>query len=47
MNLESIMRAEEKLLLPTYERHKILFRKGRGVYLYDSNGRRYLDFLSG
>jgi len=41
------MRTEEKLLLPTYDRHKILFRKGRGVYLYDSTGRRYLDFLSG
>ena len=47
MNLESVMRAEEKLLLPTYDRHKVLFRKGRGVYLYDSAGRRYIDFLSG
>jgi acetylornithine/N-succinyldiaminopimelate aminotransferase len=47
MNFESVMRTEEKLLLPTYDRHKILFRKGRGVYLYDSTGRKYLDFLSG
>jgi acetylornithine aminotransferase/acetylornithine/N-succinyldiaminopimelate aminotransferase len=35
------------LLLPTYDRHKILFEKGRGVYLWDSRGNRYLDFLSG
>jgi len=47
MNLASVIRSEERLLLPTYDRHKILFEKGRGVYLWDSRGNRYLDFLSG
>jgi acetylornithine aminotransferase/acetylornithine/N-succinyldiaminopimelate aminotransferase len=47
MSLASIMRSEQKLLLPTYDRHKILFERGRGVYLWDSRGHRYLDFLSG
>jgi acetylornithine aminotransferase/acetylornithine/N-succinyldiaminopimelate aminotransferase len=47
MNLASVIRSEEKLLVPTYDRHKILFEKGRGVYLWDSRGDRYLDFLSG
>jgi acetylornithine aminotransferase/acetylornithine/N-succinyldiaminopimelate aminotransferase len=47
MSLASVIRSEEKLLLPTYDRHKILFEKGRGVYLWDSRGDRYLDFLSG
>jgi acetylornithine/N-succinyldiaminopimelate aminotransferase len=47
MSLASVMRSEEKLLLPTYDRHKILFERGRGVYLWDSEGKRYLDFLSG
>ena len=47
MSLASVIRSEEKLLLPTYDRHKILFEKGRGVYLWDSRGARYLDFLSG
>ena len=46
-NLTSVMRAEEKLLLPTYDRQKVLFTRGRGVYLWDSKGKRYLDFLSG
>ncbi|MGB0108587.1 MAG: aspartate aminotransferase family protein, partial [Terriglobales bacterium] len=40
-------RMEAKLLLPTYERQPILFVRGRGVYLWDSRGKRYLDFLSG
>jgi acetylornithine/N-succinyldiaminopimelate aminotransferase len=47
MSLASVMRAEEKLLLPTYDRQKVLFTCGRGVYLWDSKGKRYLDFLSG
>jgi acetylornithine/N-succinyldiaminopimelate aminotransferase len=47
MSLASVMRSERKLLLPTYDRHKVLLERGRGVYLWDSRGKRYLDFLSG
>ena len=47
MSLASVIRAEQKLLLPTYDRQKVLFTRGKGVYLWDSTGKRYLDFLSG
>jgi acetylornithine/N-succinyldiaminopimelate aminotransferase len=47
MSLASVMRAEQQLLLPTYDRQKVLFTRGKGVYLWDSSGKRYLDFLSG
>src|SRR5579859_196931 len=47
MNLEAVMKKEAALLLPTYERYRILLRKGKGVYVYDASGRKYLDFLSG
>jgi acetylornithine aminotransferase/acetylornithine/N-succinyldiaminopimelate aminotransferase len=47
MSLASVSRMEAKLLLPTYERQPILFTRGQGVYLWDSEGKRYLDFLSG
>jgi acetylornithine/N-succinyldiaminopimelate aminotransferase len=47
MSLASVSRMEAKLLLPTYERQPILFVRGHGVHLWDSNGKRYLDFLSG
>ena len=47
MSLASVIRSEQKLLLPTYDRHRILVDRGRGVYLWDASGRRYLDFLSG
>jgi acetylornithine/N-succinyldiaminopimelate aminotransferase len=47
MSLAAVIRSEEKLLLPTYDRQKVLFTRGKGVYLWDSTGKRYLDFLSG
>src|SRR5438128_5167687 len=47
MNLASVMKSEAALLLPTYERNPVLFTRGRGVYLWDANGKKYLDFLSG
>jgi acetylornithine/N-succinyldiaminopimelate aminotransferase len=47
MSLAAVTRQESKVLLPTYERQPILFERGRGVYLWDANGKRYLDFLSG
>jgi acetylornithine aminotransferase/acetylornithine/N-succinyldiaminopimelate aminotransferase len=47
VNLEQVQRLEAKLLLSTYDRYPVMLRKGRGVYLYDHKGRRYLDFLSG
>jgi acetylornithine aminotransferase/acetylornithine/N-succinyldiaminopimelate aminotransferase len=47
MSLAAVIQAEQKLLLPTYDRQKVLFTRGRGVYLWDSKGKRYLDFVSG
>jgi acetylornithine/N-succinyldiaminopimelate aminotransferase len=37
----------QKFLLPTYKRPDILFTHGRGCYVFDSNGKKYLDFLGG
>ncbi|HUX44158.1 MAG TPA: aspartate aminotransferase family protein [Terracidiphilus sp.] len=45
--LDQIRAAEQRLLLPTYDRNPILFVGGEGVYLIDENGERYLDLLSG
>jgi acetylornithine aminotransferase/acetylornithine/N-succinyldiaminopimelate aminotransferase len=47
VNLEAVARAEARLLLPTYDRKRVLFRRGQGCYLWDEQGRRYLDWLSG
>lgn len=37
----------EKALLHTYNRYQVVFEKGEGVHLYDMDGKRYLDFVSG
>ena len=37
----------EKFLLPTYKRPPIVMSHGRGAYVYDSAGKKYLDFLGG
>lgn len=37
----------EKALLHTYNRYQIVFDKGEDVYLYDIEGKKYLDFVSG
>lgn len=37
----------EKALLHTYNRYQVVFEKGEGVHLYDIEGKKYLDFVSG
>ncbi|WP_242829047.1 aspartate aminotransferase family protein [Butyrivibrio sp. XBB1001] len=37
----------EKALLHTYNRYQIVLDRGDGVYLYDTDGKKYLDFVSG
>jgi acetylornithine/N-succinyldiaminopimelate aminotransferase len=47
MTSSEYMEEAEKVLLHTYNRFKIVLDKGDGVYLYDVDGRRYLDFAAG
>lgn len=37
----------EQVLLHTYRRYQIVLEKGEGVYLYDTKGKKYLDFCAG
>lgn len=37
----------ENALLHTYNRYQVVFDKGEGVNLYDIEGKKYLDFVSG
>ncbi len=37
----------ESAILKTYNRFQVVFDKGEGVYLYDTEGKKYLDFASG
>src|SRR5713101_5351086 len=37
----------EQFLLPTYKRQPVVLTHGRGAYVFDSTGKKYLDFLAG
>src|SRR2546426_7296985 len=37
----------EQFLLPTYKRQPVVMTHGRGAYVYDASGKKYLDFLGG
>src|SRR5215472_8503685 len=37
----------EKFLLPTYKRQPVIMTHGRGAYVFDSTGKKYIDFLGG
>jgi len=44
---EQIAELEKRVLLPTYNRYPVALERGKGVFLYDFEGRKYLDFVSG
>lgn len=45
--LEKIMDLERRYLLQNYARYPLALHRGRGVYVYDLEGNRYLDLISG
>jgi acetylornithine/N-succinyldiaminopimelate aminotransferase len=44
---QEIVDREQKYLLNTYARYPLAIARGKGVYVYDVDGKRYLDFLTG
>jgi acetylornithine/N-succinyldiaminopimelate aminotransferase len=47
MGLAETQTLEERYLMRTYKRGPVDFVRGEGVYLYDVDGKEYLDFLAG
>jgi len=41
------LRDDARYLMNTYKRPPVVFSHGKGCYLYDHRGRKYLDFLGG
>lgn len=44
---ENLIEQEHKYILQTYGRPDFVLERGNGVYLFDLDGNRYLDFVSG
>ncbi len=47
MNKTEYIEEAEKALLHTYNRFQLVLERGNGVYLYDTDGKEYLDFAAG
>ncbi len=47
MNKEFHIEEAEKHILHTYNRYPLVIDHGKGVYLYDTDGKEYLDFAAG
>ena len=47
MSKQEYMDKAEQYLLHTYNRFPVVFERGQGVYLYDTDGKEYLDFAAG
>jgi acetylornithine/N-succinyldiaminopimelate aminotransferase len=47
VSFEHIAELERKYLLSTYNRYPVVLTRGKGVFLYDIEGKKYLDFVSG
>lgn len=47
MNKQEYMQTEDELILHTYNRFPLVIDHGNGVYLYDTDGKEYLDFAAG
>jgi predicted acetylornithine/succinylornithine family transaminase len=42
-----VVQLESELIVKTYQRPDLVFHHGQGAYLFDTTGKRYLDFASG
>jgi predicted acetylornithine/succinylornithine family transaminase len=47
MNTDELIQAESKYLVPTYVRPPMVFTRGSGLHLTDTEGKSYLDFTAG
>lgn len=47
MSKQDYINNAEAELLHTYNRFPVVLEKGKGVYLYDTDGKEYLDFAAG
>src|SRR5205814_3286033 len=46
-NAEDVREAFEKYVVPSYARFDLVLERGEGSYVWDVDGRRYLDFGGG
>lgn len=44
---EEVIQREKQFVLQTYNRYPLVIERGKGVFLFDVDGKKYLDFVAG
>ena len=44
---QNLIEISDEVFIPIYKRFPVIFDHGDGIYLYDTDGKEYLDFASG
>ena len=47
IDAQAVMKMDAEHVMRTYGRQPVVFVRGKGVRLWDADGREYLDFLAG
>src|SRR5579871_2760198 len=47
MTSRDAIRREKRVFIQSYARHPLALAKAKGAYVWDEEGRRYLDFFTG
>ncbi len=47
MTTEEVIQRERQFLLQTYTRYPLVISRGKGPFLFDQEGNRYIDFVAG
>lgn len=47
MNKEEWMAVSDQYIMGTYKRYPVVFTRGKGMWLWDTDGKEYLDFVAG
>src|ERR1700722_2819594 len=46
-SMDSVVDLEKQSLLQSYTRYPLVLHRGRGCYVYDTSGKRYLALMAG
>lgn len=44
---DDLKQLDDAHIMPTYKRHDLILEKGQGCYVFDNDGKKYLDFIGG
>ena len=47
MDKEKVVALDRQYFIPVFNRYSLVLSHGEGPYVYDTDGKKYIDFLAG